>query len=243
MKSRSFVLAALLSAAAWIAAAPAAFAQTGSGKLQTETRAVTGFQAVESRAAVKLVLRQGTREGIELSADDNLLPLIETKVVDRGGVPTLEISPRRGTSFSTRLPLTATVDFVTLKAISISGGGTVTSDALKTPSLKLSISGSASVKLRQLIADEVSVDVSGRGDLDFSGHATKFGVSVSGSCDVNTRALEADEVSVSIAGSGDAQVVARKTLSVSIAGSGSVVYTGDPTVKSSIAGSGSVRKQ
>ena len=81
--------------------------------------AVAGFQALSSAGSIDLVLRQGTREGIELRADDNLLALIETRVVDRGGVPTLEISPRRGTSFSTRLPLTATVDFVTLKAISM----------------------------------------------------------------------------------------------------------------------------
>jgi len=43
---------------------------------------------------MKLVLRQGAREGFELRANDNVLPLIETQVVDRGGVPTLEIGTK-----------------------------------------------------------------------------------------------------------------------------------------------------
>jgi len=73
----------------------------------TETRAVTGFQAIASRLGVKILLRQGTREGLELSGEDNVLPLIETRVVDHGGVPTLEIGPKRGSMFTTRSPLSA----------------------------------------------------------------------------------------------------------------------------------------
>jgi hypothetical protein len=251
-------LAAWLVATALLVAAPAARADdgggfqikigglalvSGSGKPRTEARAVTGFQAIATRGSIKLLLRQGSREGVELSGDDNILPLIETQVVDHGGVPTLEIGARRGTSMSPRLPLVASVDLITLKAISIAGGGTVTSEALKTSTLKLSIAGSATVKLHQLSADEVATQVSGSGDIEFTGRVTKLAVSISGSGDVNTRGLEADDVSVNVAGSGDASVTARKTLNVSIAGSGNVVYAGDATVKSSIAGHGSVKKQ
>ena len=216
---------------------------TGSGKLANESRAVTGFQAVALRASMKLVLRQGTREGIELRADDNLLPLIETAVVDRGGVPTLEIGVKKGSSFSTSNPMVATIDLVTLRALSISGSGDVTGDALKTPGLAVAISGSGNVRLKQLAADELSVKVSGSGDLEFSGRAAKLGISISGSGDVKTRGLDADDVSVSVAGSGDADVTARKTLTVSIAGMGNVKYSGDATVKSSISGMGNVSKQ
>ena len=53
----------------------------GSGKVATETRAVVGFDAIALRGSITLELRQGEREGLELSADDNLLPLIETRVV------------------------------------------------------------------------------------------------------------------------------------------------------------------
>jgi len=216
---------------------------TGSGKLANETRVVTGFQAIALRASMKLVLRQGTREGIELRADDNILPLIETTVVDRGGVPTLEITTKKGSGFSTNNPIVATIDLITLRALSISGSGDVIGDALKTPGLSVAISGSGNVKLKQIAADEVSAKVSGSGDIEFSGRTGKLGVSISGSGDVKTRGLEADDVTVSVAGSGDADVTARKTLTVSIAGVGDVKYTGEPVVKSSIAGHGKVSKQ
>lgn len=215
----------------------------GSGKLVNETRDVTGFQAIALRASMKLVLRQGTREGIELRADENILPLIETRVVDRGGVPTLELGMKNKTSFSTRSEIVATIDLVTLRALSISGSGDVVADALKTPALAVAISGSGNVRLKQLIADEVSVKVSGSGDIEFGGRTVKLGVSISGSGDVKTRGLEADDVTVSVAGSGDAEVTARKTLTISIAGVGDVKYTGEPVVKSSIAGHGKVSKQ
>ena len=216
---------------------------TGSGKVQSEARAVTGFQAITSRGSVKLVLRQGTREGLVLRADDNILPLIETQVVDRAGVPTLEIGTKRGASYSSRSPIEATIDLITLNALTISGSGDVASDALKTGSLKITISGSGNVRLKQLAADEVSTRIAGSGNVEFGGRTAKLAVSVSGSGDVNARALEADDVSISVAGSGDANVTARKTLTISIAGNGSVVYAGEATVKSSIAGHGRVTKQ
>jgi hypothetical protein len=216
---------------------------TGSGTLATESRAVTGFQAIALRSSMKLVLRQGSREGIELRADNNLLPLIETRVVDRSGVPTLEIALKKGTSVSSNNPMTATIDLVTLRALSIQGSGDVVGESLKTPRLSVSISGSGNVRLKQLAADEVSAQVSGSGDIQFAGRTDKLSIAISGSGDVDTRALHAEEVSVSAAGSGDANVNARKTLSVSIAGVGDVKYSGDAVVKSSISGHGQVTKK
>jgi hypothetical protein len=215
---------------------------TGSGKLQNDKRAVTGFQAVAIRGSLKLVLRQGTHEGVELRADDNILALIETQVVDRDGVATLEIGPKRGVRYSSPNPVTATVDLISLKALSIAGSGDIVGDALKTPVLRISVAGSGDIRLNHLEAGELNASVSGSGDLAFDGHARRLKVSISGSGDLKARALETDDVTISIAGSGDASVNAKKTLSVSIAGNGDVSYVGDAVVKSSIAGMGSVKK-
>ena len=195
----------------------------GSGKVQTETRAVSGFQAVALRGAMNLVLRQGQREGVEIRADDNLLPLIETRLVDQSGLRTLAIDSKRGTSYSTRSEMTVTVDLIRLKALTISGSGDAFGDALKTDALKLVLSGSGSLKLRQFSAEALDIKVSGSGDVQVAGRAPR--------------------VDVVIAGSGDASVQARRALSVSIAGSGGVSHAGDATVKSSISGSGSVKRR
>jgi Putative auto-transporter adhesin, head GIN domain len=216
---------------------------TGSGKAASETRTVSGFQGIALRGSMKLVLRQGTREGLELRGDDNLLPLIESRVVERSGVPTLEIGVKKGVSMSPKSEVVATIDLITLRALSISGSGDVTAEALKTSALAVAITGSGNVRLKQLVADSVSAKVTGSGDIEFSGRAPKLEVSISGSGDVQARGLEADDVSVSVAGSGDANVTARKTLAVSIAGVGNVKYAGDAVVKTSIAGHGEVTRQ
>jgi hypothetical protein len=215
---------------------------TGSGKLRTETRAVSGFRAVALRGSMKLVLRQGSREGIELRGDDNILPLIETRVVDHDGVPTLEIGSKPGTGYSSSRAIVATVDLTTLAALTISGSGDVSCETLKTPRLRIALSGSGNVRLPKLETDELAAKISGSGDLVFGGRAGRVALSISGSGDVDARGLEADDVSISVAGNGDATVIARKNLTVSIAGNGSVAYLGDPAIKSSIAGRGKVRK-
>ncbi len=215
----------------------------GSGKVATETRKVEGFQAVALRSPMNVTLRQGAREALELRADDNLLPLIEARVVDRDGVPTLELGVKKGIYFTTRHALAVTIDLQTLRAISIAGSGDVQGDALKVEKLALAVTGSGDIRLKQLTAAEVATKVSGSGDVVLAGRSVKLSVSIAGSGDVDTHALEADDVSVSVAGSGDANVNARKTLSVTIAGSGDVKYSGEATVKSSIAGSGQITKQ
>lgn len=228
--------------AALLAITPFVHAVTGSGTIKTEARAVSGFQAVATRGSVALVLRQGTREGLELRGDDNVLALIETRVVERGGVPTLEIGTKDGASYSTRNPVVATIDLITLRALTLAGASDVSADALKAPALQIVVSGSGKLRLRGLAVDELAVTVSGSGDAVLAGRAPTLGLKLSGSADVNARELESDTVAASVAGSGNVTVNARKTLAASVAGSGNVSYSGAANVTSSIAGSGRIKK-
>jgi hypothetical protein len=217
---------------------------TGSGRVTTEARTVSDFQAISVHGPVTLVVRQGGREAAEVRADDNLLPLVETTVEDSGHGHTLKVGLKKGQGVRTHHDIVVTVDVVKLTSIATHGSGDVRVEALKTPSLQLSISGSSDVRLASLQADEFGVSISGSGDVEATGSAARVKVSIAGSGDARLGALQADEVSVGIAGSGDAEVTTHKTLAVSIAGSGDVVYHGNGTLtKSSIAGSGSVSRR
>jgi hypothetical protein len=215
----------------------------GSGKPASETRPLSDFQAISAKGPVRLVVRQGTREAVEVRADDNLLPLIETTVESGSHGRTLVVGLKKGQSIRTRGDMVVTVDVVQLKSIATAGSGDVKVEALKTPALVLNLAGSADASLASLQTDELSVSISGSGDVNAAGSAGRLKVSIAGSGDVRTANLRADDVTVSIAGSGDADVAANKSLSVSIAGSGDVVYRGDAQLKSSIVGSGSVTRR
>lgn len=217
---------------------------TGSGRMVTEPRSASAFEAVQLEASFKLVLRQATTEAVQVRADDNLLPLIETLVEQRGGRATLVVRWKRNTSIRNSSDILVSVDAVKVRALAASGSGTIESDAIKTDRISLAVAGSGDVRVKDLGADEVDASIAGSGDVKAGGKAARVKVSIAGSGDADLSGLNADEVKVSIAGSGDANVTAQQALTVSIAGSGDVRYGGAVTaVKTSIVGSGDVRKR
>ena len=219
-------------------------AVSGSGTVASQVRAVADFKAIQVTGPFKLIVRQTGRESVEVRADDNLLPLLETVVVPAGsGERTLQVRWKRGETIRTRSEATVTVEVAQLTALASQGSGVIVIESLKTPRLKLALSGSGDARLEALTADHLDLSVAGSGDVRAAGQADQLKVSVAGSGDIRALDLKAGEVAVSIAGSGDVAVHADRTLDVSIAGSGDVVYRGGAALKSRIAGSGSVTER
>lgn len=248
MSNRRFALAALAFTAV-LSAAPAqawsfSFGERvkGSGELVSETRDLGAFDGISLSGSFKVLVRQGGATQLEIKADKNILPLIETRVVESSKGRTLEIGHKKGVSISTRTDPQVTVVLPQLRMIAIAGSGDVRVEAMKTPAVNVSVSGSGDVEFVDLSSDSLSVQVSGSGDIRANGRASKFSLSVAGSGDVHARGLQADEVKASIAGSGSATVHAVKTLKVSIAGSGDIGYLGSPELSTSVAGHGSITK-
>lgn len=228
-------LAALMPFAA---SAAQAASLTGSGTSATEARSVGEFQAIALRGSIDAEVRQGPT-AVSVTADDNLLPHLETVV--EGG--TLQVRFKSGTSIRTRGKVSVSVSTPRLTSLASAGSGDLRVLGFSTPSLKLSLSGSGDVQLDALSTDELNLSISGSADVKGSGKAGKLGITIAGSGDVRLADMKADDVRVSIAGSGDAEVHAAKALEVSIAGSGDVVYSGDAALKSRVAGSGTIRKR
>ena len=188
-----------------------------------QQRAVEAFDAVHVSGPFKLVLRQAEPAALRLRGDAALLERVETRVVTRRGLATLEIGMRRGERLDGRDEIEVDVDVPRLRALASSGAGDARGTGLDVPELRVELAGSGRIALQ--------------------GRSSKLAVSIAGRGDVDTSALAADEVAVEIAGSGDAKVDAQRTLAVSIAGSGDVSYAGNPVVSSSTAGSGHVRRR
>ena len=193
---------ALLAATAFIGPAHAATI-TGSGKAATETRSVSSFQAISMRGDIDVIVRQGSSEGVQVRADDNILPLVQTVVEGSGDARTLRIQYRPGEAVRAKTPVVVNVDVVKLSALASAGSGHVSVEALKTPALALSLSGSSDAKLRQLETEQFSIHIVGSGDVQASVTAQKT-------------------LGVAIAGSGDVDYGGAATLAKSVVGSGTV---------------------
>lgn len=235
----------LLAAAAFALASPA-FAWSfnsetvrGSGNVRTETRKVDHFTGLAVSVPANVELRIGSGEGVSIETDDNVAPLIETRI--KGD--TLEIRPvRDGLNFNTRT-LHITVNAREIDRLTLAGSGSISADTLRARNFNATLSGSGSINARAIEGDSLSVNLAGSGNLSAGGgNMNLVKISIAGSGDVDLGKLKANEVRVHTAGSGDSTVWASGTLNVSLLGSGDVSYYGDPRVSRSVLGSGDVRR-
>ncbi|APV50660.1 hypothetical protein BWI17_13760 [Betaproteobacteria bacterium GR16-43] len=212
---------------------------TGSGRSVTETRNVSGFTGVAFALPGKLQVTQGDKESLTLTADDNVMLVIET-VVEKG---TLKLKFARDNINVRNAKIAAVLTVRNLESLAVAGSGDVASGPLKAQKLAVMIGGSGNVSIDTVNAFEVNVRIGGSGDLAVGGgHAEALTVAIGGSGTLKAPKLESKRAKVSIGGSGDASVWARETLNVSVAGSGSVRYYGDPALEKAVVGSGEVRR-
>ncbi|MEO7114445.1 MAG: head GIN domain-containing protein [Caldimonas sp.] len=242
LSRRLFVAAAC---APLIGPAPASAARdmvVGSGVAATQHRNPAGFSSIALGAPFWLVLRQGTREGIEIVADDNLLPLIETRITGRDE-RTLTIQLPRETRVEPHTPVVVTVDFVKLESLALGSSGTITGQGLHLVKLAAAVGGSGDMRLSALeVATTFEVSVGGSGRITADGRARSLSARVAGSgrCDLDH--LVAGDVSVALAGSGTARVYAQTSLNVTIVGSGDVLYRGEVTPSATLVGNGRLKR-
>ena len=241
MNARRRLLVASLAALS-LPALSASREMRGSGRVTSERRAVAGFDRLSVAGDFQIELSQGSAEGLELTGDDDLLPLIETVVETRDGSRTLRISPKRDIDLRPSQPIRIRIELIRLSGISLAGGSRVMADGLRAGSLSLSIGGAGDITLAALEAERLAINIGGSGRVTVDGRSPEASLSIAGSGRVMLAGLAADEVSVDIAGSGNAEVRAERRLKVSIAGSGRVRHGGAAVPSISIVGSGDVRR-
>ena len=213
----------------------------GSGRIVDDRRPLSGFVAVHLNGPIDVQLKASDRDSVTVRADDNIAPLIETRL-KTGDRPSLEIGVADGASFRASRSPVVVVEFRALSELVIRGSGDARADRINAEDFALSMTGSGDARIDALQATRFAAVLSGSGDLVVSGRADEQAYQLSGSGDVSAGRLEGRNVQISIAGSGDAVVHASETLAVAIAGSGEVAYRGSPRLTQQIRGSGSVHK-
>lgn len=187
----------------------------GSGQIVSEQRTIEPFSELELRGSADIVLTSGDAPTLTLESDDNILPLIRTEV--RNG--RLVISSRG--SYSSRHGVLIRAQTPELRAVAISGAGTI--------------------RIEELDGEQLETTVFGSGDIEATGRVDRLVASIKGSGDADFSRLEARAASVSITGSGDIDLLVSESLDAEITGSGDITYRGDPVnVSKRIIGSGDI---
>ena len=209
----------------------------GKGGETTEVRNVSNFSGIELKMSANVEYIQDSIYKVEVTAQSNLLPVIETMVY--GTVLTID---NKAWISGKSLPITVVIHAPDMNKLRVSGSGNIHSKtAINTTSMEVAVSGSGNVSIPSVTAQNMNCKISGSGDIKIEGGSVSKEVfSISGSGNISTQELMSDDCVVTISGSGDATVQAVKTLDVTISGSGNVKYKGNPIVTTRITGSGKI---
>ncbi|MDM4768219.1 head GIN domain-containing protein [Pelomonas sp. SE-A7] len=208
----------------------------GSGHVVEKARAIAPFTKLRLEGPIDVRLNQAGSESLKITADDNIEPLIESKVEG----DTLVLRVQQGAGYSTRHSPVAWLDFKQLQALTISGSGDATLDRLKGDSLALTLSGSGDLRIGLLEVKQLSATLSGSGDLSLAGKADQQTWALHGSGDVDARSLVGNSCKAQLSGSGDLELGVVELLDVSLSGSGDLSYAGRPKLTQRVSGSGEV---
>ncbi|MEX2160415.1 MAG: DUF2807 domain-containing protein [Anaerolineales bacterium] len=233
----------------------------GSGVIVTETRDLQQFSSIDIRYPADVIVRPGSSETITITADDNLMPQLTSRV--NGSELTIgnderDWSDRVNASEAVEITVTVT----DLEKVEFNSAGSLVVESISAEQLEFRLNGAGSVTLNGLTADEISVrmdgagsttligveagqltlDLNGAGSVDASGVVGDLNVSLDGLGSLDAEGLAAQTAEVRLNGLGSATVRVEQELTVDIDGLGSVNYYGSPQVHQQTDGLGSVKR-
>ena len=125
----------------------------GDGNVQKESRTVSPFTSLTSSGSMNIEIASGNSNTIQVEADANLLPYIETTVSN--GELTVKIKNK--TNISNAHKMTVYISMAKIRSIKQSGSGNIHGEGNFTSDGKtdVSLSGSGNITLRSVSFDDV----------------------------------------------------------------------------------------
>jgi hypothetical protein len=229
-------MGSMIAAAALISVALVARSgQTGNGNIKEEQRQVGEFTGVEVGGGVHVDIRIGSERRVTITADENLLPLIRTRV--EKGVLRLdrerELRPTR--------PIKLSVVTPKLDLIAASGGVKVKAQASASRKFTLEGNGGTEIDVRGIDAEDLVVDLTGGGEAKLSGRAKSASFDLSGGVVLDAHGLGVETAKINASGGVDARIAVSKEITGDMAGGVSLRVKGRPSIKVESTGGSAIR--
>ena len=192
----------------------------GSGVLATETRDVGDFTGLDLRGSANVKIAVGQKARVVLELDDNLLPLIQTEV--RNGQLVIDNQQ----SYRSSRGLNVSITVPEMQQLAVHGAGDISIVNLDSDQFVVDLNGSSDVTALGS-ARKLTVTINGSGTVHLEDVvANEATATIRGSGDIRLHVLE--ELSANILGSGDIRYRGTPQVSKSIQGSGSIEPLAEP---------------
>jgi hypothetical protein len=234
---------------------------TGSGRIASETRNVSGFTSVTLAGIGNVYLTQGTTESVRIEAEDNLIPYFDTSV--QGSTLKIGIKDRyMGISLLPTQPVRFYVTLPRIETVTLAGSGDILAGTIRADSFGISLLGSGNISTGTLDATNVDIHLNGSGKVTLGTvTAREVTANIAGSGDIQLDTLAADKITSKTAGSGNITIGGKvteqsaailgsgdyragglksNTATVQVSGSGNSQVSADGTLNVTILGSGDV---
>ena len=208
----------------------------GSGISVVEVRECSGFDSVDVSSILRTKITEGSEFSVQVQGDDNLVPLVETRVVGS----TWRISFTANARVSTQEPLLATITLPSLKKLDLSGASRADVDG----SLEvLDVSGASSANVQKIVGPAIKVSASGASSVTLVGSVGKLDVDCSGACKVNANDLVAESITIDASGASAVDFGKTSTVTGEISGASTVSVLNGADVNVSTSGASKLKKK
>jgi hypothetical protein len=211
----------------------------GSGDISSVTQDVPGVNSVEVDYPSDVTIQKGEAETVSIEADDNLLPQLNTKVVN-GNLVIRNTESRWNDRVRPTERIQVTITVKDLRRVQFSDAGTLNISGLDVDDLDIEISGICDVTVEDLKASRLNYQISGIGSSEVAGVVQSLKLEMSGLGDFKGENLSVQDADVQLSGAGTATLWVTEDLKAEISGAGSLNYYGNPSVSKQITGAGTV---
>jgi hypothetical protein len=215
----------------------AAFSLASTAALaRTEDRDVAEFDAVQVAAGIHATVEIGPRRPVRIDADDQVLPLVETRV-ENGE---LHIGFKPHTSFHSMQPVTVTIQTPQLRGVGASGGSIVRATFTRANEAEIDASGGSEIRARGVDAGRLLVSGSGGSKLNVQGRADTLRLEMSGGTELHGQDLSVKDAQVHASGGSTGEFRANGNLRGNLSGGSELHVRGQPKTKVATSGGSSV---
>lgn len=184
----------------------------------TETRDVQAFHSIRVAGGIELRVKVGKDQKLDITADEDFMPHVETEV--RDGVLIIDTEEDEDRSW-----------YESDQSVNV---------RITMPELQLlDIRGAVDGEIDGIDAEKLVVDIRGAAGIEIDGKCGELELEIAGAAAVDAEDLECKSVDVSLRGTGFASVYASEKVDADLRGVGAINIEGNPKkVKKSVRGIG-----
>jgi hypothetical protein len=198
----------------------------GNKNVVTVARNISAFTQLDISGVGDVTIKQGDREGVTITTDENIQQYIET--VNEGSKLSIRTKEHSSIS-SSELKIEITIKDLT--EMKVSGTGEVkTTSPLTLDNLTCRTSGTGNLAF-DFNCKKLNLKISGAGNVTLKGKGDDVDIHMSGAGNLGAFDFTAQKLNAELSGMGNAELKADSELSIEASGMGNVTYTGNASVK------------